>query len=209
MYELRFEKPADFTFHPGQFIQFFFDQDGKEVPRSYSISSTPADDELEFLVKILENGLASQHFLELQVGDSLPMSDPQGRFLCNPEATDQYFIATGSGMAPVMAMITNELRGKEVKHPLHLLFGVRSQKDIFWIDRLEELAKDDRFTFQLTLSQPDDGWDGLAGRVTMHTDDLPAEAHYYLCGSAPMVMEMRKILLTKGCEASHMHFEIF
>ena len=209
MYELRFTKPVPFTFQPGQFIQFFFDKEGTPTPRSYSIASTPADEELEFLIKILDNGLASTHFLAMEIGDELAMSEPQGRFTCNPEATDQYFIATGSGLAPVISMVTDELRTKEVAHPIHVIFGVRSQHDLFWVDRLEELARDSRCSVTITLSQPEAGWEGLSGRVTEHTDDLPADGHYYLCGSAPMVMEMRKLLLAKGCTAPQMHFEIF
>lgn len=210
MYELRFEKPEGFAYQAGQFVQFFFDHGDKQVPRSYSISSTPADTELEFLVKILEDGLASQQFLSLQIGDELTMSEVQGRFTCNPEAEGQTFIATGSGMAPVMAMIRDELENKAVTNTIHLLFGVRSQKDIFWIDRLDAIADTyDNFTYTLTLSQPDDTWDGKRGRVTAHDEELTIPCHYYLCGSAPMVMEMRKKLLEKGCEASHMHFEIF
>lgn len=212
MYELRFTKPEGFDYKAGQFIQFFFSEGEKVVPRSYSISSAPTESELEFLVKILEGGVASTQFLELAVGDELSMSDPQGRFFCNPEAEDQIFVATGSGMAPIMAMLYDELQNKktELTHKLHLLFGVRSQKDIFWTDRLDALAAaHEQFSYTLTLSQPEEGWKGAFGRVTAHTKEFTIPAHYYLCGSAPMVMEMRKILIEKGCETSHMHFEIF
>ena len=210
VFELRFEKPEGFEFQAGQFVQFLFPDGGKMTPRSYSISSTPADDFLEFCVRFLENGLASSHFAAMNEGDEIEMKGPQGRFLCNPDATHHVYVATGAGMAPIMGMIRDELEHNKSGAPIDLLFGVRAQKDIFWTDRLEMLSNQhENFNYRITLSQPEEGWDGLEGRVTAHLDPFGTECHVYLCGSGAMVMDVRKAMIAKGCSPKQMHFEIF
>lgn len=203
--ELRFSKPDGFAFEAGQFVQFEIPVDGKPVLRSYSISSTPADDYLEFCVKLLPDGIASLHLATMNDGDELSFRGPQGRFVCNEDAVKHVFIATGAGLAPIMGMMRDLVENKKSKDPIELLFGVRAQKDIFWQDRLGQL----NITHATTLSQPEDGWDGPSGRVTAHLSDIDTSAHYYLCGSAAMVMDVRKHLIAAGVGPKQMHFEIF
>ena len=90
------------------------------------------------------------------------------------------------------------------------MFGLRSQEDLFFQDEFQRLADTyPNFTYTTTLSQPKDGWDGLTGRVTAHVGETDAETHVYLCGSPPMVKEVKEILVDKGMDVGKIHFEIF
>ena len=210
--QLTFKKPEGFEYEAGQFVQFLIPGEDKSTPRSYSISSTPTDDYLEFCVKILEGGLASTYFSDMAVGDELAMRGPKGRFVLNPDATSHLFIATGAGLAPIMGMIKQELTLNNSSKPVQLLFGVRSEKDIFWTDRLDELANaHENFSYSLCLSKPEDidSCDALEGRVTAHLPESMEGHHLYLCGSGDMVMEVRKTAIERGADAKAIHFEIF
>lgn len=208
--ELHFEKPAGFDFAAGQFLQFLIPDGDKKTPRSYSIASTPTDADLIFCVKVLEDGLASTHFLNMNIGDEVEAKGPLGRFVCNDEATTHVFVATGAGLAPIMGMIRDELENKNFANPIELFFGVRAEKDVFWKSELDDLAqKYANFSYKLCLSQPDGETDAQVGRVTAHLTNIDPLKHYYLCGSSQMVMEVRKMLTGGGVDGKQIHFEIF
>lgn len=214
MLELVLEKPAGFSFQAGQFVQFFIpDVAPQAVLRSYSIASAPSTETLLFCVKILpteKQGKASVYLPGLKPGDVITFRGPEGRFVvAQNQELPKIFVATGSGIAPMRAMLADEL-SKPNNQSLHLLFGVRSQNDVFWKEEFGALAeKFKNFTFTLTLSQPVGAWLGNVGRVTDHLSELPSEADWYLCGSLPMVKDVRSMLTGRGVSSKQIHFEIF
>lgn len=210
--QLTFEKPGGFEYQAGQFVQFLIPDGDKTTPRSYSISSTPHDNYLEFCVKILEGGLASTHFANMSVGDTLEFRGPRGRFVITENSHDHYFVATGVGMAPIIGILRELIEHKKTDRPIRLLFGVRDEDDVFWKERLEELKnQSDLLDYEITLSKPKPtgGWKGLKGRVTDHLLKHLAHHHFYLCGSAGMVKDVRALLIEHGVDARSIHFEIF
>lgn len=220
MITLETNKPEGFEFEAGQFIQFFIPNGDKTTPRSYSIASAPGDETLLFLIKLYEGGLTSEYLrptneadeaiLTVGVGDTLTMSEVRGRFIVDPSAEKHLFVGTGSGMAPLLGMIRDELETKESTDELLLYFGVRHMVDIFWTKEFDALtAKYPNFTYHLSLSQPEDEWDGLSGRVTEYIEEKHASYQTYLCGAPEMVMAVRKQLIGHGAEAKQIHFEVY
>lgn len=206
--ELRFEKPTGFTFTAGQFVQFKVGERSAEVLRNYSISSPPHQNYLEFCAKILPTGVSSRFFEELTMGDEAVISEAQGVFVCQPNNTSVVFIATGTGLAPIISMIENLAMDQSLS-TLQLLFGVRSEADLFWVERLEKIKRDHPvFNFTITISRPDAGWLGERGRVSEHVTIVPG-ASYYVCGSVEMVKDVRALLFKKGVDTKSVHFEIF
>ncbi|HYE60283.1 MAG TPA: FAD-binding oxidoreductase [Candidatus Kapabacteria bacterium] len=208
--ELHFTKPDNFQFSAGQFIQCHIPDQGKIVLRSYSLSSRPGQDDIELCVKLLPEGKASQHFQRMNIGEHLTVQGPLGRFIVTPDDTALSFIATGAGLAPIMGMIQDELVTNLSQKNIRLLFGVRSEEDIFWIDRLNALEEQyPNFRYYLTLSQPSDAWTGLRGRVTDHVQSIDPSHTFYLCGSAEMVKDVRHHLVAQGTPVKNIRFEIF
>lgn len=206
MLELQFAKPADFLYEPGQFLQLLVPPSA--TPRSYSLSSTLSDDYLEFGIKLYDGGLASGYFKNLSVGDSVELRGPFGRFV-NSETKPIVGIATGAGLVPIYGILHNELINKKNQAPMHLIFGVRTEADLFWLDRLELLAStNSNFTYLVTLSQPTEHWDKARGRVTEQLTLIP-DAHYFICGNPDMVKDMRAQLLEKTVPTNNIHLEIF
>lgn len=212
VHELRFDRPSEFTFYSGQFVQMMFPQGDKMIPRSYSISSTPQDDYIELCVKYFDNGVASSHFANMNPGETLTMRGPQGRFIADDKARKHICIATGTGIVPILSILRDELKNKRHTQSIYeLLFGVRHEKDLFWEDHLDMMMTQyENFQWHRTLSQPTENWSGDRGRVTEHIERLiDRNAAYYLCGSAEMVMEVRKKLTERGIQPASIHFEIF
>lgn len=210
MLEIRFARPADFVFEAGQFVQLLVPNENKgETPRSYSLSSTPTDSYFEFGVKLYDNGVASNYLEKADIGDEVILKGPFGRFI-NSTPEQIVGIGTGAGLVPIMSIITDELHNKKNQSPLHILFGVRSETDLFWVDRLENLQKQfSNFSYTITLSQPEKTWSGNNGRVTEYVTALNFKAHFFLCGSPEMVKEVRTQLLSNGVQQSGIHLEIF
>lgn len=209
--EVKFTRPVGFEYMAGQFIQLIIPSETGEILRSYSISSAPHETELELCVKLLPGGVGSNFFRALKLGDQINFYGSVGRFTVQPELNSPLvFVATGSGLAPVMSMISDVLEARGCLAPVSLLFGVRTQVDIFWQERLQTLAAQfPNFSYTITLSQPESGWTGVVGRVTAQLSTLPQAAHYFLCGSGEMVSEVRHHLITAGEPATSIHFEIF
>ncbi len=210
MLELHIIRPESFTYAAGQFIQFVIKNGDETVLRAFSLASHPAQPDLEFSTKLIPGGRASTFFSNLSPEDEVVFQGPNGRFICTTENQPLSFIATGAGIAPIWGIITDELMNKKNPQPIHFIFGVRSEADIFWSERLNALANaHPNFSFTITLSQPEGSWSGKTGRVTTHVHLLPKHGNFYLCGNPDMVKDARATLLEKNISPTNIHFEIF
>lgn len=196
-------EPANFTYTPGQFVHIDIPTaEGKIVRRSYSICSGNVETgRFELCVKIVEGGTGSVFLNSLTAGDEINGEAPLGHFVVKDKTVPIVFVATGTGIAPFRAMLA------DAPHAT-VWFGNRGEEDLFWMEDLESRAAQ----FHVTLSQPSDTWTGLRGRVTAHTNVIVHEnpsTHYYLCGTPPMVLEMRKALIASDISPTNIFFELF
>ncbi len=108
-------------------------------------------------------------------------------------------------------MIEDELK-KENTKKMHLLFGLRHIKNIFYKDFFQNLANQYKnFTYDIVLSRPeDDSWQGKTGRVTgiLQEMDLDLEnTEVYICGLKVMISDVVEILKEKGLPEKQIHLE--
>lgn len=206
--ELTFEVLNDFEYTPGQFINIKID-DGEGFPcfRAYSLSGFQ-NGLIELCVKILENGRGSRFMNNLNINEEITFIGPTGKFVYLGEE-NSVFIATGSGIAPIKAIISEQIKNN---NKLTLLFGLRFEEDIYYKDFFENLsAKYPNFNFILTLSKPSKNWSGNKGRVTEYLNEtqipLFLQNAYYLCGNPEMVQETEKTLLENGIVPEKIHTE--
>ncbi len=208
--ELRFEKPARFSFVSGEYIQIKVPDGAQSVFRAYSIASVPKDTELVFCIKIVNEGLATTYLSRLEKGDRLELRGPGGDFRWLAGAPGYWYVAASVGIAPLLSMIRHQLEDLKSSEPVYLLFGVRSEADIFWIDELDQLVKQfSQFSYSVTLSEPSADWRGLKGRVTDHLDRAPHAYHFYLCGAGGMVNDVRMLLQSLGVSPKQIQVELF
>jgi ferredoxin-NADP reductase len=208
--EITFEKPAGVDFKPGQFATVKV-EDGKTPPlmRSYSVMLSQDGVNLQWAIKLVENGRGSGWLFTKKVGDEMQVLFPLGFFFLPEKLADELvFIGTGTGLVPLMCMLEALPAGfgKKVK----LLFGVRFGEDMFYEERIKALsAKLPNFEAVMTVSRPDENWKGAKGRVTDHLPTPNPASHYFMCGNQAMITEVQKFMTEKGVPKEQVHFESF
>ena len=183
--------------------------------RNYSFAtSVRPDAQAFFFVRKVPDGVFSGHVHEQDiVGRAVTVEGPLGEFWMRPATTPLILIAGGSGLAPILALL-EEGAAARVARPVTLLFGARAQRDLYALDTIRELARrwQDRFDFVPILSEEpvDSSWRGSRGMVTDGiADDLPADAHAYLCGPPRMIDAATDALIARGLARAHIHADRF
>lgn len=194
-------------FQPGQFLSMEF---GPKAWRAYSIASHPSEDQIELLVRMVEGGVASEIFREAEIGQVFNFKGPFGHFVLseNQEATLN-FCATGTGIAPLRAMILEEAAQSNPR-PMRLFYGGRNTDDIAYLDQIKNWSSDIE-TF-LGLSRSDENYPkAKKQRITSFLEDFDftADDEFYLCGSGPMVKSVNQTLATKNIPKEQIFQERF
>ncbi len=191
---------AAFPFEAGQFVMLKQPEAEKKYARAFSFACAPTAHEITFLMKHNPDGHISGYLAQSEPGTKIDVSKPMGRFILNPADTDRVYIATGTGIAPIISFIESNS-----SVPATILFGVRTNSDLFWQEKLPANSL-------ITLTQPTEEWSGCVGRVTAYVPDLLSKhpnAAWYICGNPEMVMEVRAQLLSAGAAPLNIHFEIY
>lgn len=203
IYEFAFTKPKEFSFKAGQFVLLdvpLLDNPTDIQTRAYSIASAPHETEILFLIKLIPGGRASRWFEgAVNPGTQVRMQGPFGAFvLPSPMRKDLLFIGTGSGIAPYRSHIFHLLHKGSIKK-IDLLFGVQSEQDLFWRSMFQDIAKEHpHFSLHITLSAPNDLWEGHRGRVQtvipLIAPDITTRT-VFVCGSPAMTKEVKEFCL--------------
>jgi len=127
----------------GQYVRVGVEIDGRIATRTYSISSSPerGDGCITITVKAQPDGRVSQALVRrVTAGTYLALGAPEGDFvLPDPPPAAPLFLTAGSGITPVMSMLsTLAARGAmlDVTH-VHL---ARTARDVIFGDELRALA---------------------------------------------------------------------
>ena len=132
----------DFKFHQGQHLTLRQIINGEDVRRSYSLCTSPFEDQWSVAVKQIPGGKFSTYInQELQKGDELEIMSPSGTFgvEVNPKVGKNYlFFAAGSGITPVMSMIKTHLAA-EPNSTCKLFYVNKTAKSIIFKEELEQL----------------------------------------------------------------------
>ena len=130
----------------GQFLTLVFTRsNGEQARRSYSISSSPELDEpLTITVKRIVNGEYSRFLNDrVKVGHLLQTIGASGFFIL-PENPEQFkriiFMAAGSGITPVYALIKTILHLHPSIHVL-LIYSNTSRQNSIFVNQLQLLTK--------------------------------------------------------------------
>ncbi len=182
----------------GQYVEVApVDEPGGER-QPYSIASAP-DAALPGTFELaVSRGEGARGLAELPVGALLEVRGPVGRFVQTHTDSPKLYIGTGTGLAPLRAMLHLSLSNGSTA-PLVVLHGARTEAEILWRSELESLSqRDARVTFVPTLTRATDAWTGRRGRVQEHIRDLLAplvDPEIYVCGHHDAVQECRSVLI--------------
>lgn len=219
---ISFEVPENlkenFDFKAGQYITIKYFQNGKEVRRAYSISSSPKSGELRVGVKKVDKGVFSPFANEkLRVGDSLEVMPPTGKFLLEPDLRHYAAFAAGSGITPVLSLIKSTLEERPQSNFL-LIYGNRTKEEAMFYDEIIALQNKypDRFSVEFVFSRQEEE-NCRFGRIDRSIvnyflknkyDNISYES-FYLCGPEEMIDEVSATLKQHGINTKQIHHELF
>ncbi len=216
---LRLIEPDTITFKPGQYIQFQvpeYEQCPESVYRAYSIASAVHEPTgITLVVTKVPEGLATTFIHEvIREGDEISLNGPYGEFYLRDSAREIFFVAGGSGLAPVMSMLY-QMAEEKITRNATLVFGARHKKGLFYVEEIEALKErlpNLKVIFALSNPQEEDRWDGERGRVTDVLEKIiknGANKEAYLCGSPGMVEACVELLTKKGISQELIFYDKF
>lgn len=199
-----------------------------KVTRAYSLATRPEDvGKAVFDIRLavppagregdVPPGVVSSWLFSLKPGDELQASGPFGDFHVQPTEREMVFVGGGVGMAPLRAMIHQEL-GRGTTRRMHYFYGARTAADLFYTEEFDMLAESHpNFTWTPALSDPAPGdrWIGATGFIhnilwdEMQAHDAPEDCEYYLCGPPLMISAVLATLARLGVDPDSIFHDDF
>lgn len=186
---------SGFTYVPGQAV--LIGDHGRAERRPYSIAGSPEraaeTDRLELLVGVDASGAAGPH-LSLRVGGLVDVEGPVGTFTFPRSLAHRrlLFVAGGTGIAPLRAMLDHALRAHPAER-VSLLYSARRADEFAFVDELRHYEARGLLEFHPTVTREDDDWSGGRGRIgRSHFEAVlhdRMDTLCFICGPAPLVSE--------------------
>ena len=202
-----------FEYAAGQAV--FAGAQGSALKKPYSIAAAPDDARrdgwIELLVGVDEQGEAGVH-LALQPGALVEVDGPMGSFIfpADPEERRFLFIAGGTGIAPLRAMLRHALL---IPHrEIGLVYSARTPEDFAFEAEWLALAREGRIDLRRTITRTggDASWQGGRGRVgPVELQPLVHDAATlcFICGPQAMVDDTTKTLQDLGVARARIRIE--
>lgn len=207
---LRLPPNVALDFIPGQYVDVI---GPSGIRRSYSLANAPkADNTLELHIRAVENGAMSQYwFNQSAINDLLRLHGPQGTFFLRDVANcDLIFLATGTGIAPVKAMLETlpSFPADQQPQSITVVWGARHEHDLYFdVASLPGTQK-----YIPVLSRAEATWQGERGYVQnallRHIPDL-RNGVVYACGSDAMIHSAKSTLIAAGLPSQYFYSDAF
>ena len=222
---IEFAIPEDlkntFKYKAGQYLTLRETVNGEDIRRSYSLCSSPIDDEWKVAVKQITDGKFSTYVNQfLKKDDILQVMKPMGRFgTAISEIPKNYIVFTaGSGITPILSMIKTHL-AKEPNSTFKLFYLNRTVKSIIFKEEIEQLRNQyfgrlEVFYFLTKESRDIELFNGMftKEKLTVIFNKLVDVAKLdecFLCGPEEMIFLVKDELMEAGMPEEHIHFELF
>ncbi|CAM5322701.1 2Fe-2S iron-sulfur cluster-binding protein [Streptomyces griseomycini] len=213
----------EYRYAPGQHLALRRTVDGQDIRRTYSICSPAPDGEgpstLRVGVRFVEGGAFSTYALkEIDVDDELEVMTPAGRFTLRPAPGLYAAIVGGSGITPVLSIVST-LLAREPRARFCLIRSDRTSASTMFLEEVADL-KDrypERFQLVTVLSREEQQAGLPSGRLDRErlTGLLPALLPveqvdgWFLCGPYGLVEGAERALRGLEVARSRIHEEIF
>jgi CDP-4-dehydro-6-deoxyglucose reductase len=208
--KLRLPPTSAFSFIPGQYIDVI---GLNGTRRSYSLANASfANKMLELHIRAVDGGAMSDYwFNHAKLNDLLRLTGPLGPFFLREcKNTDIFFLATGTGIAPVKAMLESLMHVPEDLQPqsITVLWGGRKTEELY----IDVAAIPGKHYYIPVISRPHQNWTGAEGYVQdvlLSTAPDLSKAAVYACGSDAMIHAAKKLLSNAGLPMAHFYSDAF
>jgi ferredoxin-NAD(P)+ reductase (naphthalene dioxygenase ferredoxin-specific) len=208
---LRLKPAKPLAFSPGQYAQLQFTP---AHARPYSMAGLSDDGLLEFHVRLVPGGRVTGYIAsELKPGDAVRVSGPMGSaYLRRKHEGPMLCVAGGTGLAPILSIVRGAIAAG-MSNEIHLYFGVRSDRDVYAVDELEQLQSlHPALRVHYVVTAGTRAPHHRAGLVTDAIDQdfkRLAGSRAYLCGSPPMVEAATRLVRAKGIAPEQIYADAF
>ncbi len=205
---IKLQLPANdvMQFHAGQYVEFLL-RDGAR--RSYSMANAPhtlvaGAPTVELHIRHTPGGKFTDHvFGAMKEKEILRIEGPFGSFYLRDSDKPMVLLASGTGFAPIKALIEH-MQFKNITRPATLYWGGRRPEDLYmhdWVmDKLAEMPHL-KYVPVISNATPEDAWTGRTGFVHRAViEDFADLGGYqvYACG-APIVVDSALADFTAQC----------
>ena len=209
----RFPRPATLNYKPGQYLFVTIKSRGKNLSKTFSLSSSPTEKEHIEITKKLTDSEFSNALRTLKVGDWAMIDAPYGKFTFEGENEKIALLAGGIGITPFRS-ICKYCTDMRLTAKITLLYGNRSESDIVFKKELEEMEKqNENLKVVFVLNEASNGWKGATGVIDAELvkKEVPdyKERVLYVCGPPPMVQAMEKLIRDLGLPPTQLRLEAF
>lgn len=215
-----FDKPAQFVFMPGQFVDLTLLQpsetDTAGNTRSLSIASAP-DEKTVMVATRLRDTAFKRELQRAPLGTTVRMEGPFGKLMLHADQTrPAVFLAGGIGITPFRSMVVHAAL-QRLPHRMVLFYSNRRPEDAAFLDELQALQETNpRYTFVGTMTEPGKSsraWQGETGYIdaallSKHLVNVEKPI-YYVVGPPGMVTAMRAMLKEAQIEDGDIRTEKF
>lgn len=213
------------SFIPGQYLSVAVHlEDGARQIRQYSLSSAPMDADWRITVKRIPSKVSADGsevaagevsnylFNNVFEGDILDVTTPFGDLMLTDDDAPLLLVSAGIGCTPMIGML-NYLAESNDTRSISVLHADRTQSDHAHRAELGHLV--DRIPsatlhrwYENLGARPSD--DAISkGRAQLNNIDVAPDAHAYVCGPLPFMLEIRNALMDKNVATENIHFEVF
>lgn len=221
-FEIPEEHKDIFKFTQGQYITFRKYFMGEELRRSYSLCTSPLDNDFRVAVKKMGDGKFSSFAnTELKVGDELEVMPPLGKFNTplNASNSKNYIgFAAGSGITPIMSILKTVLR-TEPNSTFTLFYGNKTVESVMFREELEALKNQymGRLSLNYIMSREAIGSPIFKGHINgekcrefaKNIFDPKTTDEVFICGPEDMLIDLKDTLKDIGVPEKNIHFELF
>ena len=231
-FEIPSELSAQYQFEAGQYVTLQSFNNENPVQKDFSMTSAPYEGKITLGIKISsEESFANSLFRDLEIGDTINVSEPRGRFTIVSKPHEFRTIigfAGGIGITPILSHFKNILR-TEPRTRLFLFYGNKTKREVAFKNELEELVKQypDRLEIHYFYSQEKVGNGLFEGRLNakkvaliinqiLQLDDTDEESTIWdavdevlICGKGEMIKSIANACYEHGIQKRNIHFELF
>ncbi|GAA4679072.1 globin domain-containing protein [Phytohabitans rumicis] len=198
-------------YRAGQYVSIEAPRYRPRLWRTYSIANAPRKDgTLDFHVRALGAGWVSSALVRrVQPGDLLRIAAPMGSMTLDRKSTrDIVFVAGGTGLAPVKALIEELTRYNRTRWA-HVYFGAKDREDLYDLEDLKKLAARHPWLSVVPACSEDASFPGEKGTISevLARYGPWADHDFFVSGPATMVKTTLRTLAELQVPATRIRYD--
>jgi ferredoxin-NADP reductase len=215
-----FEKPNNWTFKAGQFLDMTLlkpsDTDAEGNTRSFSLASAPQEETLMVATRMRDTAF-KRTLNTMPIGSAVKLEGPSGDLtLHNDVKRTAVFLAGGIGITPFRSIVFGAAKEK-LPHRMVLFYSNRRPEDAPFLDELQDLEIENpnyRLVACMTeMEKSQRPWHGESGQIrhamlARYLKDAVSPI-YYIAGPPEMVKGLHAMVKEAGVRDDDIRAEEF